>query len=129
MTPSRRALSQSSADADPDERVTVGPDSEAIDRIILDLREDEDEPEVAEREVEGEEDEVEERAVASRRRQVIEDEDQRSLSRHSLQEAAHSPERLAAAPRIRDTDETHDLLDDGSRLRLVVDQSQKARSP
>ena len=76
MTPSRRALSQSSADADPDERVTVGPDSEVIDRIILDLREDEDEPEVAEREVEEEEDEVEERAAAPRRRQVIEEEDE-----------------------------------------------------
>ena len=52
MNPSRRALSRIAPAADPEETLGVERDSEAIDRMILDLRGDEeeadDESEVAE---------------------------------------------------------------------------------
>src|SRR5687768_18612416 len=52
MTPPRRALSRSESPADSDNTLGRERDSEAIDRMILDLRGDEDdaddEPEIAE---------------------------------------------------------------------------------
>src|SRR5688572_14904936 len=68
MTPPRRALSSSQPASDPEETLGVARDSEVIDRMILDLRGDEEE-------TDDEPDVTEERLPSSRRIAVAEDED------------------------------------------------------
>src|SRR5688572_31338100 len=67
MTPPRRALSSSEPAADSEETLGVARDSEAIDRMILDLRGDEEEPD--------DEPEIAEERRPSRRRIAVADED------------------------------------------------------
>ena len=68
MTPPRRALSSSEPAADPEETLGVARDSEAIDRMILDLRGDEEEPD--------DEPEIAEERRPSRRRIAVADDDE-----------------------------------------------------